>query len=148
MIAQESDQQTPHLVVQQNQSKPATCPFLVQLVPVFETLCADITAQLPEWRAFVTCPEPHSAPLPAGTRARVDAFQKLLLVRVFREEKLVFAFRDFVRDKLGAQFVESAPLDLETVFKDTSAPTPIIFILSSGADPTGMLQRFGEKVSR
>ena len=94
----------------------------------------------------VASPEPHSASLPAAARARLDAFQKLLVIRVFREEKLVFAFRDFVRDKLGTQFVESAPLDLETVFKDTSAPTPIIFILSSGADPTGMLQRFGEKV--
>jgi dynein heavy chain len=51
----------------------------------------------------------------------------------------------FVGAKLGRQFTEPKPWNLFNVFKDTAPGTPIIFILTTGADPTSMLQRFAEK---
>lgn len=47
--------------------------------------------------------------------------------------------------KLGSEFTEPAAWTLDDVFPDTTCRTPVIFILSTGADPTAMLQRFGEK---
>jgi hypothetical protein len=47
---------------------------------------------------------------------------------------------------LGKAFTEAPPWTLDDVFPDTNCRTPIIFILSTGADPTAMLQRFATKM--
>lgn len=72
----------------------------------------------------------------------------MVLLKVIREEKLLFTCEVFISKQLGKQFIGSKPLLLDEVFLDTSNVTPVIFILSVGADPSGMLQRFGEKLER
>ncbi|GFR44385.1 hypothetical protein Agub_g5605 [Astrephomene gubernaculifera] len=101
-----------------------------------------------DWQAWFESDEPHLIPLPAGWEERLTKsrpFCKLLLVKAFREEKLTFACAQYVAGKLGTEFTEPPPWSLDDVFPDTSCRTPIIFILSTGADPTAMLQRFAEK---
>jgi len=51
----------------------------------------------------------------------------------------------YVTLNLGPAFTEPPPWTLDEVYPDTSCHTPIIFILSSGADPTTLLQRFAER---
>jgi hypothetical protein len=53
-------------------------------------------------------------------------------VKQLREEKLVFAAQQYVAAKLGREFTEPEPWTLDGVFQETSARTPIIFILSTG----------------
>lgn len=76
--------------------------------------------------------EPHVEALPAGADEHLNLFQKVLLTKVFREEKVIFACAHYVDVKLGKEFTEPAPWTLDDVFPDTSSSTPIIFILSSG----------------
>jgi hypothetical protein len=59
-------------------------------------------------------------------------FGRLLVVKLLREEKLVFACQAYVAAQLGKQFTEPAPWTLDDVFPETSAKTPVIFILSTG----------------
>lgn len=59
-------------------------------------------------------------------------FTQLLLVKLLREEKLVFAAQQYVAAELGKEFTEPKPWTLDNVFQETSARTPIIFILSTG----------------
>lgn len=49
---------------------------------------------------------------------------------------------NFVSQELGDAFVSLPPTSLVDVFASTSKNTPIIFILSTGADPTSVLLRF------
>lgn len=44
----------------------------------------------------------------------------------------MFSWEMFVRETLGQDFTESSPIVLGDVFEDTSAGTPVIFILSTG----------------
>lgn len=100
------------------------------------------------WKILFSSPDPHEEELPGNWGSELTLFQWLVLVKIMREEKLVFACEKFLINQLGPQFIGSKPLLLDEVFKDTSSTNPIIFILSSGADPSGALQRFGEKVDR
>ncbi|XP_044515237.1 dynein axonemal heavy chain 6 [Gracilinanus agilis] len=72
-------------------------------------------------------------------------FQKLILVKSFKEEKVVFAITEFVIENLGKQFIENPPVDLATLYQDMSSSTPLVFILSTGSDPMGAFQRFARE---
>ncbi|KAL7841172.1 hypothetical protein SRHO_G00248630 [Serrasalmus rhombeus] len=76
---------------------------------------------------------------------RLGAFQKLILIKSFSEEKVVFAVTEFVIVSLGKQFVENPPVDLATLYTDMSPSTPLVFILSTGSDPMGAFQRFAKE---
>ena len=114
---------------------------------VMRGLCSHIASSGVAWRAWASGDEPHSAPLPAPWGDRLNMMQKLLVLKVFREEKLLFATKEFVAANLGRQYVEAAPVSLADVFKDSREDTPIIFILSVGADPTGMLQSYAKSMN-
>ncbi|XP_072114311.1 dynein axonemal heavy chain 6 isoform X1 [Mobula birostris] len=76
---------------------------------------------------------------------RLTMFQKLILVKCFMEEKVVFAITDFVIETLGQEFVENPPVDLTTLYQNMSNNTPLIFILSTGSDPMGAFLRFANE---
>ncbi|KAK3599709.1 hypothetical protein CHS0354_037182 [Potamilus streckersoni] len=76
---------------------------------------------------------------------RLNSFQKLMFIKVFKEEKTVFAAQDFVRDNLGQTFVESPPVSLQTLYDDMNKVTPLVFVLSTGSDPMGAFLRFARE---
>ncbi|XP_029367943.1 dynein heavy chain 6, axonemal [Echeneis naucrates] len=76
---------------------------------------------------------------------RLGSFQKLILIKSFMEEKVVFAATEFVIVSLGKQFVENPPIDLTNLYNNMSTTTPLIFILSTGSDPMGAFQRFAKE---
>lgn len=95
------------------------------------------------WEEFIKSDEPQSAALPepwAGDS--VDKFDRVLFTKIFREDSLLFSIQRYIAENLGQQFTEIPPLQIEEVYKDSNKSTPVIFILSTGADPTGMIQRF------
>merc|ERR1711871_114978 len=62
-----------------------------------------------------------------------------MLIKVIREEKGVHAIKKYITAKIGKDYIESPPFDLEGSFIDSSNGTPIIFVLSPGADPIANL---------
>jgi dynein heavy chain len=52
-----------------------------------------------------------------------------------REEKLINLVINFVKESLGELFTVSPLFDLKGSFTDSTCTTPIIFVLSPGADP-------------
>ena len=63
-------------------------------------------------------------------------FLKLLLIKIFKPERLLYFVREFVKNDLGELFIDTTPSRLEEVYEESDWKTPIIFILSKGADPT------------
>jgi dynein heavy chain len=48
---------------------------------------------------------------------------------------MIKAFKEYVTIKLGVEYSESPPSNLEILFSMSDPATPIIFVLSQGADP-------------
>ena len=55
-----------------------------------------------------------------------------MLVKVLRPECLVDTVRAFVEEQIGTKFITSVGFDLQEIFEDSSARTPLIFLLSPG----------------
>eukprot|EP01038_Epipyxis_sp_PR26KG_P008413 gene8413-11380_t len=106
---------------------------------IFKGLSADILFRLSSWSDFFSSDMPHTLILPGKWEINLSDFDKLLLIRYLREEKIVFAIRKYVLLTLGEYFIESLPFDLNGAYADSVSTTPLIFILSPGADPTDYL---------
>ncbi|KAH3860157.1 hypothetical protein DPMN_023048 [Dreissena polymorpha] len=76
---------------------------------------------------------------------RLTSFQKLMFIKVFKEEQTVFGITDFVRENLGNQFVESPNVALQTLYNDMTKVSPLVFVLSTGSDPMGAFLRFARE---
>lgn len=63
----------------------------------------------------------------------------MIIYKLLREEKLILIIKNFVLKVLGKIFIESPVFDLKGAFEDSSSTTPIIFVLSPGADPISYL---------
>ena len=67
----------------------------------------------------------------------------MLLLKLFRPETLLQAFTNYVRIELGQYFAESPSATMQSLFEDSDKLTPVVFVLSQGADPTNQLLKFG-----
>lgn len=54
--------------------------------------------------------------------------------------------REFIREKLGPQFVEARSIEFAKSFEECSHTTPIFFILSPGVDPLKDVEKIGKKL--
>ena len=72
-------------------------------------------------------------------------FQRLLVLRCLRPEKIMAAVSRLVEHTLGADFIAPPPFDLGSAFLDSSATSPLIFILSPGVDPSKRMREFAEE---
>lgn len=87
------------------------------------------------WNDMLKSEDPHLIPLPGNLEEKLTGFQKLMIIKVLREEKLNHGIKEYVKHELGAKFIESPPFDLLGAYGDSQNTAPIIFVLSPGADP-------------
>ncbi|KAJ1517722.1 Dynein heavy chain 7, axonemal [Coelomomyces lativittatus] len=118
--------------------------FALSKLHGFEELPETFSSYANEWKVVCDSAEPHKQELPSIFESKLDAFQHILVFLALRPDKLVPAIQEYVRHESGEKFIEFPPFDLAASFIDSNNITPLIFILSPGADPMGSLIRFAE----
>ncbi|KAI9141400.1 dynein heavy chain and region D6 of dynein motor-domain-containing protein [Paraphysoderma sedebokerense] len=107
----------------------------------FQSLASSIEQNEREWRNWFLCATPEETSLPADWGSKLTEFQKLLIVRSLRPDRIVFSVQNFIANNLGLKYVEPLLNDLSVIVQ-TNAPTiPILLLLSSGVDPTNDLHQ-------
>lgn len=105
-------------------------------LPNFKGLREDFGDHSAQWKTYFDSRTPHdNEDIPAAWAKRLSIFQKLLLLRVFRPDKLVPAVLNFVSGELGARFVDPPQFDLMASFSDSHCCVPLIFILTPARIP-------------
>jgi dynein heavy chain len=95
-----------------------------------------------QWRGIYDSSSPHRASFPGRWDGALNAFQKIVVLRCIRPDKLIPAAREFVESSMGRRYVEYPAFDLPESFKDSSPAAPIVFVLSTGSDPMAALNKF------
>lgn len=70
---------------------------------------------------------------------------RLLLLRVFRPDRLPMALNEYVKEKLGEDFVNQPPFNMNALYEYTASKTPVLFVLYPGVDPTSWVEDLGKK---
>uniref|UniRef100_S4RYH4 Uncharacterized protein n=1 Tax=Petromyzon marinus TaxID=7757 RepID=S4RYH4_PETMA len=110
--------------------------------PSFQGFREHFESAMEQWRAIYESKTPHNAPFPQPWDTKLNIFQKMIVIRCLRPDKVVPAITSFVTDKLGKKFVEPPPFDLVKSYADSNATIPLVFVLSPGADPMASLLKF------
>ncbi|MEW5313906.1 MAG: hypothetical protein WDW38_005438 [Sanguina aurantia] len=112
--------------------------------PAFALLPDEVSAAPNDWRSIFDALEPQTAVLPAGYDTLLSPFEKVLLLRMLRPDKVVPAIQGFVAASLGAHFTEPPAFDLAGSYRESSCTAPLLFVLSPGSDPTAALLSFAD----
>ncbi|CAL8266095.1 unnamed protein product [Lota lota] len=112
---------------------------------LFHGLRRDMARLRDQWKEVYDSPNPHHAPFPGEWQERLGPFQKMLVIRCLRPDKIVPVVQEFVADSLGRPFIEAPPFNLGAAFLDSHCCAPLIFILSPGSDPMAALLKFGDE---
>jgi dynein heavy chain len=119
---------------------------LLSTLPSFAGLADDFARLADQFEVIFDSAEPHREPIPEPWGSRLDAFQKLLVMRCVRYDKMAPMLQDFVAASLGQRFIEPQTTNLTMVYPDSSATVPLVFVLSQGTDPAADLYRFAEEM--
>ena len=104
-------------------------------LPNFQGIVAGFEGGLRDWEEWYRNNEPETAELPGEWDSKCNELQRMILVRSLRPDRVIFAATTFVANALGRKFVEPPVLDLAETHADSTATTPLIFVLSPGVDP-------------
>ncbi|XP_048578532.1 dynein axonemal heavy chain 1-like isoform X2 [Nematostella vectensis] len=118
----------------------------IPVLPKFAAFAEDFSNHIEEYKRMFDSADPHREVLPEPWNSDLDMFQKMLVLKCLRVDKVTNAMQDFVAENLGQRFIEPQTADLSAVFKDSSPSTPLIFVLSVGTDPAADLYKFAEEM--
>ncbi|XP_050512273.1 dynein axonemal heavy chain 3 isoform X2 [Diabrotica virgifera virgifera] len=93
------------------------------------------------WKKFYDSSNPNELPCPAPFN-HVKGLLRLVLIRCVRPDKVVPAVQNYVVEEMGPSYLEPPQFNLEESYHDSNPCSPLIFILSPGADPMAGLVRF------
>jgi len=99
------------------------------------TIVDDLAANPQEWQNWYDLDAPESVPYPMGYSDKCNIFQKIALLRVFRPDRVTVGAQQFVIEKMSDKYVQPPVLNFMKVYEQSSPFTPVLFVLSPGADP-------------
>ncbi|NXJ83957.1 DYH17 protein, partial [Trogon melanurus] len=111
----------------------------------FKNLDSDIEGSAKRWKKFVESEAPEKEAFPKEWKNK-SALQKMCMLRCMRPDRMTYAIRNFVEEKMGSKYVEGRSVELYQAYKESSPSTPLFFILSPGVDPLKDVEAMGQKL--
>ncbi|RXM27080.1 Dynein heavy chain 11, axonemal [Acipenser ruthenus] len=111
----------------------------------FRGLDRDIEGSPKRWKKVVESECPEKEKFPQEWKSK-SSLQKLILMRALRPDRMTYALRNFVEEKLGTKYTEVRKTEFAKSFKESGPAFPVFFILSPGVDPLKDVESLGKKL--
>jgi dynein heavy chain len=112
----------------------------------FEGIHSVITSNPEAWKAWYDLETPETGELPMGYSEKISTFQTLLLMRCLRPDRAYNSIALFIADSLSEKYVQPPVLDYQVVYDQSTSVTPMVFVLSPGADPANDITKLGNEL--
>ena len=98
------------------------------------------------WKKMFDSANPQTDPYPDPWQSKLNNFQKIIILKAIRPDKVVPAVSNWICECMGEQFIIPPVFEIAKGFRDSSVSTPLIFVLSTGTDPKGDFIKFAEEM--
>jgi dynein heavy chain len=93
------------------------------------------------WKKWYDLERPENNDMPCQYSIKFDHLEQLLVLRCFRPDRVYNSVRNFVINEMKSDyFVQPPVLQYEKIWAQSSPTSPVVFILSPGADPQSALR--------
>jgi dynein heavy chain len=114
---------------------------LVEVGEVWKNFASDLVSNEDEWKEWFETESPETTPLPPSYQDKISTFQKLLILRVTRPDRISLGIDRLIVEALSdEEYVRMPVLDDKYLLALTNEKAPIIYILSPGADPSSYIR--------
>jgi dynein heavy chain len=120
---------------------------LSDTLPFFKSMPDDISRNEAIWKKWYEENMPETEPIPdfdmrINENEEIGPWLRLLVIRMLRMDRARLAARTFIRNtkETGEKYVEAVTDTIDQIYNTMVAITPVIFLLSIGADPTESIE--------
>lgn len=93
------------------------------------------------WKSYYNDPTKTKIPFDK----QLNKLEKLIVLRIFRPDRIIAAVQRFITEQLGSKFTEPPSFSLANSYKDSTPYIPLIFVLSPGVDPLMHLYKLADE---
>ncbi|XP_067125373.1 dynein axonemal heavy chain 8-like isoform X2 [Centruroides vittatus] len=111
----------------------------------FQEILVKIKLNDRSWKNWFEKNAPEEEEIPDGYSKSLDTFRKLLLIRCWCPDRTLFEARKYISKALGKRYSEPILLNLENMWHESRQKTPLICLLSTGYDPTNLIQNLAKQ---
>ena len=111
----------------------------------FSAILDQIVRNEKQWKQWFDKDAPEDEVIPDSYNNSLDIFRKLLLIRSWCPDRTLPQAKKYIADSIGEKFIEGVILDLERMFEESDARTPLVCFLSMGSDPTILIEQLGKR---
>ncbi|XP_034468683.1 dynein heavy chain 11, axonemal isoform X3 [Hippoglossus hippoglossus] len=111
----------------------------------FRGLDRDIEGSPKRWKKMVESECPEKEKFPQEWKGK-SSLQKLIMMRALRPDRMTYALRNFVEEKLSVKYTEGRKTEFAKSFRESGPASPVFFILSPGVDPLKDVESLGRKL--
>lgn len=101
-----------------------------------------VNSEPDEWHDWYEHSEPETQPFPGNLKS-LSGLARLLILRAMRTDRIPAALRAYVANQLGPSFSQPQAFNMLSAYMESSASTPIFFVLFPGVDPTPWVESLG-----
>ncbi|KAF7265371.1 hypothetical protein GWI33_021219 [Rhynchophorus ferrugineus] len=112
---------------------------------VFENLPTQMEKNVALWKEWYDLDAPEAVEFPFNYRSVLKPFQRLLMLRCFRVDRVYRAVGDYITEIMGEEYIMPPVVSMDNIFEQCSPTTPVVFILSPGSDPTAELMKLADR---
>ncbi|XP_054550811.1 dynein axonemal heavy chain 14 isoform X4 [Talpa occidentalis] len=158
-----------------SESRWKQCQYVSGELETFSLLCKSLVSNVLQWSAFsnsnavyslisipfssenVSLEKSDKSPEEINEDEEIQSpvtfpwenltpFQRLILIKILRPECLENSVRKFITEKMGSHYLHTSGTNLNEVYKESSAKTPLILIHSPEIDITNILLKFAQEL--
>ncbi|KAJ4435378.1 hypothetical protein ANN_17992 [Periplaneta americana] len=111
----------------------------------FDHLPDDIQLHVDMWKEWFDLDNPEAVEFPDKYSEKTNAFQKLMLLRCFRVDRVYRAVTNYITEIMGEEYITPPVISLDVIFEQSTPLMPVVFILSPGSDPTSDLMKLADR---
>jgi len=97
-----------------------------------------------DWLKWFDSEMPESAKLPGDYQKNCTTFERLIILRAMRPDRVTTALKHWIEEVMGKEYIFQKPFDMVATYAETSNQSPTFFVLFAGVDPTPWVEGLGK----
>jgi dynein heavy chain len=102
----------------------------------FKNLGDNMQSDADDWQIWFDLPKPEEGKLPGDYQKICTTYDRLVLLRALRPDRVTAALYEWIGNLMGKQYVDQPVFDMKQCYSESSPQTPTFFVLFAGTDPT------------